>query len=124
MTAIAGPAWEGPPAESQELALADLLDRALDWVFQGKVPSARSLLAGMPELVEPGERLLDVLLAILGPGRALREQSRLLESDLLALAADTGPAAAPAADPGQLPDPFPGEFRVRRRLGAGAFGTV
>ncbi len=123
MNAVAEPAWEEPPAEPQELALADLLDRALDWIFQGKVPSARSLLAGMPELVEQGERLMDALLATLGPGLSLWQQSRLLESDLLALAADGGSAAV-AADAGQLPDPFPGEFRVRRRLGAGAFGTV
>jgi serine/threonine protein kinase len=124
MTTITGTAWEEPPAQPQELALADLLDRALDWIFQGKIPSARSLLAGMPDLIEQGERLLDALLAILGPGRALREQSLLLESDLLALAADGGSAAVPTTDPGWLPDPFPGEFRVRRRLGAGAFGTV
>ena len=84
MTAIAGSAWEEPPAEPQELALADLLDRALDRVFQGQVPSARSLLAGVPGLVEQGERLVDALVAILGPGRALREQARLLETDLLA----------------------------------------
>jgi serine/threonine protein kinase len=124
MTAIAGSAWEEPPAEPQELALADLLDRALDRVFQGQVPSARSLLAGVPGLVEQGERLVDALVAILGPGRALREQARLLETDLLALAADGASASVPAADPDQLPDPLPGEFRVRRRLGAGAFGTV
>ncbi len=31
-------------------------------------------------------------------------------------------AAAPAGEP--LPDPFPGEYAVRRKLGAGGFGTV
>jgi serine/threonine protein kinase len=121
MTAVAGWGHEEPPAEPQEIALADLLDRALDWVFQGKVPSARALLAGMPELVEQGERLIDGLMAVLGAGQSLHEQSRLLESDLRALAAEGAPASP---DGGELPDPFPGEFRVRRRLGAGGFGTV
>jgi serine/threonine protein kinase len=124
MTAIVESAREEPPAEPQEIVLADMLDRALDWIWQGKIPAARSLLAGVPELIAQGERLLDSLLAILGPGRSLQEQSRLLESDLVALAADRPSASAPPADPGQPPDPFPGEFRLVRRLGAGAFGTV
>jgi serine/threonine protein kinase len=124
MTTIAGPARDEPPAEPQEIVLADLLDRALDSILQGKAPSVRSLIASDPETVAQGERLLNGLWGILGPGRSLREQSRLLESELLALAADSRSDVAPLADAGQLPDPFPGEFRVRRRLGAGAFGTV
>jgi serine/threonine protein kinase len=124
MSAVTGSSWEEPPVEPHEIALADLLDRALDWIFQGKVPSIRFLFPGIPELVEQGEQLVEAVLAILGPGRSLQDQSRLLESDLQALTAEYERAAVPGADPGQLPDPFPGEFRVRRRLGAGMFGTV
>jgi serine/threonine-protein kinase len=124
MNAVAASAWEEPPAAPRELALADLLDEALDWIFQGKIPSARSLLAGRPELVPEGERLMDAVLALLGPGHSLRQQSGLPESDRPAAGAEERAATVAAADPDQPPDPFPGEFRVRRRLGAGAFGTV
>jgi serine/threonine protein kinase len=116
-------AAEEPPAEPQEIALAELLDRALDGLAEGKLASARSLLAGRPELVEQAERLMAALPPLLAPGRALREQSRLLESDVQALTVDVRPAD-PATNSAEPPDPFPGEFRVRRRLGAGAFGTV
>src|SRR5262249_14057859 len=81
------------------------------------------LLAHAPELIERGQRLLAHINDLLGAADALHDQSRWLRSDLLSQSTvDWQPDSSSGMEP--VPDPFPGEFRVSRRLGEGAFGTV
>jgi serine/threonine protein kinase len=120
-----GPQREEPPAGAEEALLAEFLDEALARLNQGEAFSARQLLAGHPHLVERGERLLAEAHALLRTAAGVRRQELILESEVLSLSAEGRPAAAVAAGTvGELPDPFPGEFRVVRQLGKGAFGTV
>src|SRR6185295_1601639 len=67
-------------------------------------------------------RLLQDLQALVHPMACLAEQSQQLQCDLLDSSALT--ESTEGSNPTQLPDPFPGQFRVIGRLGAGAFGTV
>jgi serine/threonine protein kinase len=127
--------WEDLPIQPEEVELANVLDAALEQLARGDASTARSLLARTPQLRQHGEELLEQVRLLLAAAAGLRDQERLLQSDLLGLYADEPPPAkhddslAPSgdtmADPSPtLPDPFPGEFRVERKLGAGTFGTV
>jgi serine/threonine protein kinase len=104
-------AWGEPAASPKEELLAEFLDAALDKLGRGEEVPTAQLLAGAPDLLERGEQLVRY-------SRPLSEAAtRVLEQ--LTLCADT---AALGAD--TWPDPFPGEFRVRRLLGSGSFGEV
>jgi serine/threonine protein kinase len=67
--------------------------------------------------------LLEDAYALLGVASGVRRQQLLLQSDLRDLAAETEDWPAEERE-GSLPNPFPGEFRVVRLLGRGAFGSV
>jgi serine/threonine protein kinase len=113
---------ETPPG-TEDLVLAEFLDEALGRLSRGEPLSARQLLGGTPDLVGKGQRLLEEVRALLGVASGVRRQQLLLLSDLLDLSAEPEhPSAAEETE--SLPDPFPGEFRVVRRLGRGAFGAV
>jgi serine/threonine protein kinase len=126
MSHAADSAPQEPPAEPRELILAEFLDQALERLARGEPVSASRLLAKAPELIEPAEILLAHARSLVEGGEALNDHARLLRTDLHTLTADGGaaPAESASADPGPRPDPFPGEFRFVRRLGAGAFGAV
>jgi serine/threonine protein kinase len=98
------------PADATEERLGRFLEEAWNLAQAGRAVDVAALLDDRPELIDRGRRLLDGLVS-------------------LHQAAGTGglqpePATAGPADDGPLPDPFPGEFRVRRLLGAGSFGKV
>jgi serine/threonine protein kinase len=122
MTPSADPGGGEPPVRAEETVLAEFIDTALEQMARGETVDVRGLLANTPGLVERGQQLLQDVHVLLGAADAFREQSQGLQSELLALSTIE---KTPEADmEKELPDPFPGEFRVRRRLGAGAFGTV
>jgi serine/threonine-protein kinase len=80
---------------------------------QGQVVSAVALCSECPELTEALERKLktvDYWESFLGLAEPDQEPTTTWPPN--------------CANPGVLPDTFPGEFRVLRRLGAGGFGTV
>src|SRR5262249_55631391 len=127
MTHSAAPDWEELPAGASETILADFLDAALDRIAGGETVSARGLLERTPELIGPGERLLEKATNLVDAAGVLRTQDAELQSDLVSLFAGEGGGAtddAATRDYGPLPEPFPGEFRLVRRLGSGSFGTV
>jgi serine/threonine protein kinase len=104
-------AWGEPAATPEEEVLAEFLDAALERLGRGEEAPTARLLSGAPDLRERGEQLVRDLRPLSEAASRVREQ--------LSLCAD---AAAPGAD--TWPDPFPGEFHVRRLLGSGAFGEV
>jgi serine/threonine protein kinase len=122
MTSTTDPAPLEPPADPDEVVLAEFLDAALERLPRGEPVDVRGLLGPAPHLVGQAERLLAAASAVWRGAAGIRDQALLLRSDVLALSAEEG--ALSAADREPLPDPFPGEFRVLRRLGAGGFGTV
>jgi serine/threonine protein kinase len=127
MSETSSPGWTEPPASPEEVLLAEFLDEALMRMGRGEMVSARQLLGPEQGLVEQGERLLEGLGAVLGAAAGVCEQQAQFQSDLVSLSCDEGrdaPEATTGPETEPLPDPFPGEFRVRRRLGKGAFGTV
>jgi serine/threonine-protein kinase len=91
-----------PPASPTEERLGRFLEEALNLAQDGCSIDVAALLADQPELIERGRRLVEGL-------ESLRQ------------AAARG---AGRIDEGGLPDPFPGEFRIRTPLGQGTFGKV
>jgi serine/threonine protein kinase len=101
-------AWGEPAADPPEQLLAEFLDDALDLLARGEAVDTARLLPG-GDLAARGQRLLAGLRQLCGAAASVWENSGVL-------------ALAPPRP--SAPDPFPGEFRVERRLGAGAFGEV
>jgi hypothetical protein len=101
----------------EELLLADFLDDAYERLKCGDRPDPGSL--ADPALAPRGQQLLDDLLVVLDAAAALHGAG----SRMLADALDNSDCEPPEAAE-QLPDPFPGEFRLRALLGRGAFGKV
>jgi serine/threonine protein kinase len=123
MTTPVDPRRTEPPVGTEDILLAEFLDEAIARLGRGEPVSARALLAAAPHLVEGGEGLIQNVQALLGAASRARHEDHLLESELLDIAAEEQPTA-PERVPRKLPDPFPGEFRVRRFLDKGAFGVV
>jgi serine/threonine-protein kinase len=125
MTHPAGDTREEPRAGPDETVLADFLDEALERIHRGEPVFVGQLLASRPDLLDRGQRLLEDVRALLGGLDGIRSQTRLLRSELLALtSSEDGAAGDSTSARPQPPDPFPGEYRIRRWLGAGRFGTV
>lgn len=94
------------PASSSEERLGCFLEEAMNLAQRGRTIDVAVLLADQPDLIERGR--------ILAEG---------LECLSRATATTTVSPARPD-DEGPRPDPFPGDFRVRRLLGKGTFGKV
>jgi serine/threonine protein kinase len=101
-------AWNEPPADAREEALAALLDSALERLDRGEVPAPERLVLDPVEIVG---RVGDLV----GSAASLHEAARRLRAE------GDGPAVADAVE---MPDPLPGKYRLRCKLGAGAFGKV
>jgi serine/threonine protein kinase len=110
------------PTRTEDILLAEFLDKALARLGRGELVSATELLAAAPHLLTSGQILLQNLHILLGAASRVRDEDLLLESDLLDLSTQTW--SAPESVGEKLPDPFPGEFRVLRFLDKGAFGAV
>jgi serine/threonine protein kinase len=123
MTSSLDPTQTEPPAEPEDILLAEFLDEALARLGRGEPVSASQMLATTPHLVKGGQNLLQDLYALLGAASRVRQEDLLLESELLDLSAQQD-FAVPEQAAEKLPDPFPGEFRVLRFLDKGAFGAV
>src|SRR5205085_7804764 len=101
--------WGEPPETVAESRLATLIERALTRIEAGQPP--------VPDTIREDE----------GP-----QSLELVETaSLLYLCAGSVWENAGAMSPGlgrtdrfELPNPFPGEFHLRRLLGEGAFGKV
>jgi serine/threonine-protein kinase len=126
MTDRADTTGQEPPIEAEEVVLAEFLDEAVDGLAGGQPVEVARLLRRSPDLIEAGQRLLGDVRAVLGAAAVLRDHALLLRSDVLCQAPGPPAGAEVRGKPGaeDLPDPFPGEFRIRKRLGTGAFGTV
>ena len=94
-----------PQASPDEIALAAFIDTALDKLRRGEPVVVEELLPTRPDLIPRCRELVRDL-------AALRNEAPTLTPN---------PVPAAAAVPC---DPFPGEFRIRRLLGEGAFGKV
>src|SRR5262245_6402590 len=110
----------------QELLLAEFLDAALARLERGDNGRPGPFRGPAKGLVTQGRGLLDDLARVLGAAVGLREQEAQFTSDLIALFHDTSEAARRSipAEPASFPNPFPGEFVIRARLGRGAVGAV
>jgi serine/threonine protein kinase len=118
-------AWGEPPADPREQARADLLDRVLE-KLQGRVPTQPVMSpAAAREAAEHEEALLRDL-ALLHRHAAVFQRSSGALDDSRTRLTDTleRDEAPPPPVSNPLPDPFPGEYRILKRLGQGAFGTV
>src|SRR5262245_45722492 len=106
-----------------EELLVEFLDESWGRLERGQQPDPAMLTD--PALAARGERLLaDLLMVLAAAGELSSEGNRLLADsvDLSESGLTADPPPGTLADP--LPDPFPGEFRVRSLLGRGAFGKV
>jgi serine/threonine protein kinase len=132
--------WGESPATPAERALAALLDKVMTQLEQGRVVQPQSLKPGPPELEERGRQLIQAVSWLVACGASVWESS-LMAHQASAWGPDSGLAVPggtqarageqmeeknEALVPGtsEVPDPFPGEFRLRRFLGQGAFGQV
>jgi hypothetical protein len=94
------------PVTSTEDRLGRFLEEAMNVEQRGQCIDVAALLADRPDLIDRGRRLV----------QGLQSFSR-------AAATTTFPPAWPGHEV-PLPNPFPGEFRIRRPLGEGTFGKV
>jgi serine/threonine protein kinase len=125
-------AWGEPPATPTDEFLADLIDTVLNKLAGGEEVRVETLTAARPDLLERGRRLIDDVRLLCRSAAGVWEYSSRFgaSSDLASeetLELEPAAGARPpkgAAGEGTLPDPFPGEFRVRRLLGSGTFGEV
>lgn len=116
-------AWGEPPATPAEETLAAFLAAILENLERGADVQAAQLLPDAPDLMDQGECMLRAVQtlswAAAEDGKAADQLGKTSAGGLVVEGTD---GQDPLAE--TLPDPFPGEFRVRRLLGAGGFGQV
>ena len=134
--------WGEPPSTPAERAMGSLLDKVLARLERGQAVKPESLRGDRPELVERGQALVRIVGLLSECAASVWENSHLEPGD------DPGGSpwsfksgessvearqpnqeenkmqVTPAAMTNRMPDPFPGEFLIRRMLGEGQFGKV
>jgi serine/threonine protein kinase len=134
--------WGELPATPAEQALGTLLDKVLAKIERGQAVKPESLRAARPELVERGQELVRTVGLLYECAASVWENSRLEPGNdpggpprysTLGVSS-VGPQplgrgedkmqVTPIAPAPSMPDPFPGEYRILRVLGEGAFGKV
>jgi serine/threonine protein kinase len=105
-------------AASDDPALAEALHRALERVERGDPPERGDPL---PERVEDRERLDDSLEVARRLDQLVGYVEDVLGINVASPKADKAETFGPGTG---LPQPFPGEYVIRRLLGEGAFGQV
>jgi|GEM_PF-6490684 len=134
--------WGEPPATSAEKALGTFLDKVLTKIERGQAVKPESLRAAQPELVEHGQELVRSLSLLYECAASVWENARLEPGHDAGGSPRYSTLGVPSVTPQQpgkkedeilktlvakaanMPDPFPGEFCIRRPLGEGAFGKV
>src|SRR5262249_51407501 len=107
-----------------EVPLAEFLDEALARLERGESIGPPGPGNDRGFAARAGGLLADLHLLLRAVG-GLREQQAQFDNDLHELSTvDASLAMERQAEEGVPTDPFPGEFRLRRRLGQGAFGVV
>lgn len=109
------------PADKSEKALAKLLEKVLTKFDNGQVVQPESLKRGPPELAQRGRRLIQGATLLYQSAASAWEQSTLAPGEPRYSTLE--PPKENVISP-NLPDPFPGEYRLLRLLGEGAFGKV
>jgi serine/threonine protein kinase len=109
---------DDPLGAADEMRLAEFLEQAFLRRLRGEPVRAAEMLQRQPHLIPAAERLLADARDLFDVSLGLRAQASFFAGEELPPAADEPEA------PAQLPDPFPGEFRVRKLLGRGTFGDV
>ncbi len=94
------------PVTATEDRLGCFLEEAMNLEQNGGTIDIAALLADQPELIEDGRNLIE----------GMESLRRAMATTVL--------APTQRADEAPLPDPLPGEFRIRRLLGKGSFGKV
>jgi serine/threonine protein kinase len=134
--------WGEPPTTPVEEALGTLLDKVLTKIERGKAVKPGALRGNHPELIERGQELVRTVSLLYQCVASVWENSWLEPGDRpgnsprystlgLSSVGTQRPVKREAemqvsADEkaGGIPDPFPGEFAIRRLLGEGSFGKV
>jgi serine/threonine-protein kinase len=117
--------WGEPPVSGAEQALLAALDRFLEKRARGEDVRAEALLADSPGLAPEGAAVIRAAECIEQLIASVLEHS-VIEGDLLspAGAATELREGAPPGTAADLPDPFPGVYRLQKFLGEGKFGRV
>jgi serine/threonine protein kinase len=117
--------WGEPPVSGTEATLLALLDKILEKQARGEEVRLEELLAGAPELIQEGTALVEAAECIEQFVASVLEHSRVEDGASFPEGAETAVHEGALSSPSEeLPDPFPGEYRIRKLLGAGRFGRV
>jgi tRNA A-37 threonylcarbamoyl transferase component Bud32 len=116
--------WGEPPVGGAEEALMAFLDQVLEKRARGEKVRPEILLADFLDLTHEGAAVLQAVEGIEQLMASMLEHSSLRAdpSAPASSAAEMDPVLPSSAE--ELPDPFPGEYRVRMFLGQGTFSRV
>lgn len=137
-------AWGEPPATADEQSLGLFLQEVFNRLDEGQPPLDEVATRSTSPLWRRRRHMVDAMLLLYQCAASIHEYSFVEEAPAgradphatlgagsfnpasapEVLNAPTQVDDAPAAPGSALPDPFPGEFQVRRLLGEGAFGKV
>jgi serine/threonine-protein kinase len=116
--------WGELPVSGAEGALIAFLDQLLEKRARGEEVQPEILLADFPDLARDGAAVLQAVQGIEQLMASVLEHSSLLADPIPPASAATEVYPTLAVGSEELPDPFPGEYRVRKFLGEGTFSWV